>query len=94
MRNERTKQIIKLRLLAFVLALAILWYSLNPVPKPIVRIKREDELPDEKKREVEPWLQGIALRPLMLATHQADLADKPFPDQDEDDFDWPDLIDA
>ena len=94
MRQERIEQTIKLQLLAFVLALAILWYSLNPAPASIARIKREDEVPEEKKREAEPRIQGTALWPLMLATPQADLADKPFSDQDEDNFDWPDLIDA
>jgi hypothetical protein len=81
-------------LLAFVLALALLWYSLNPTPRPIARIKREDELPDEKKREAEPQLQRAAILPIVFGTLGADLADKPLLKQDEDDFDWPDLIDA
>jgi hypothetical protein len=96
MGSERTEQTLKLRLLAVVLALALLWYSLNPAPKPITRIKGEDEVPDEKKRQAKPRLQGAVIFPVMFGTPGAGIADKPLPnqDQDEDDFDWPDLIDA
>lgn len=94
MKKMRTEQTFKLRLLAFVLALALLWYSLNPAPRPITRTKREDEVPDEKKREAELLLPGVTLLPVMLGTHKARLGDKPLPMQDEDDFDWPDLIDG
>lgn len=92
MRRDRINQSFKLQLLAFVLALVLLWYSLNPAPGPIARIKREDDVPDEKKRQAEPQLRGAALWPFMFRTPGAGFADKPSPDQDEDDFDWPDLI--
>ena len=94
MRKTRTEQTFKLQLLAFVLALALLWYSLNPAPRPIARIKREDELPDEKKRQAEPKLQRAAILPTVIGMPGAGSVDKPPLDQDEDDFDWPDLIDA
>jgi hypothetical protein len=94
MRSELTKQTFKLRLLAFVLALALLWYSLNPAPRPIARIKREDDVPDEQKREAEPQLQRAAILAAVIGTLEADLGDRLLPNQDEDDFDWPDLIDA
>jgi hypothetical protein len=50
MRREQTKQTLKLRLLALVLALSLVWYSLNPAPRPVTRKKLKEELPDEKKR--------------------------------------------
>lgn len=94
MRVAITKHSFKLRLLAFVLALALVWYILNPAPRPITRIKREVEPPDEKKREAEPQLQRAAILPLAVGTLGAGFVDHPLPHQDEDDFDWPDLIDA
>ena len=90
MRRERTKQTFKLRLLAFVLALALVWYSLNPAPRSVVRRKREEELPDEKKRNVEPRAMmttlPFSLRPV--------LGSPPPADDDGDDFEWPEFIDG
>ena len=94
MRGERPIQTLRLQLLAFVLALALLWYSLNPAPRSIARIKREDEPPDEKKREAEPQLKRAAILPIAFVMLGAGSADKLILNQDEDDFDWPDLIDA
>ncbi|HEX8652702.1 MAG TPA: hypothetical protein VF708_17940 [Pyrinomonadaceae bacterium] len=94
MGRERTKQTFKLQLLALVLAFAIIWYSLNPAPRPVARTKRENEVPDEKKREAEPQLQGAAALPVLFGTLGAGIADEALPHQEEDDFDWPDLIDA
>ena len=93
MTRERTKQTLKLRLLALVLALALVWYSFNPTPRLVIRKKREAEPPDEKKRNVEPRsvpatspiafrLTGEAIEPLST------------PDKDEDDFEWPEFIDG
>lgn len=88
-----TKQTLKLRLLAFVLALAIVWYSLNPVPTPIIRRKRDDELPDETKRNIEPHrmpaILPVAFRPIMEMAEPSSS-----PDEDEDDFEWPEFIDG
>jgi hypothetical protein len=93
--KERPKQSFKLRLLAFVLALALLWYSVNPAPRPVTRIKRKDEPPDEKKREAEPSLQRAAVLPLSFAAPQAALKDTLHRvEDDEDDFEWPEYIDA
>lgn len=94
MRSERTKQTLKLQLLACVLALALLWYSLNPAPRPIARIKSEDELPDEKKREAEPQLLRAVVLPSVFGMLRADSENQTLPKQDEEEFDWPDLIDA
>jgi hypothetical protein len=92
MRRERAKQTLKLRLLAFVLALALVWYSLNPAPKPITLNKREDELPDEKKRNVEsqsmPATLSVAFRQLGERAESF-----PAPGEGEDDFEWPEFID-
>ena len=93
MRRVQTRQTFKLRLLAFVLALALMWYSFNPTPRPITRIKREDELPDEKKRKVAPQSMAatlpLAFRP-MGEIENVLLS----PDADEDDFEWPEFIDG
>jgi hypothetical protein len=91
--RERTKQTLRLRLLAFILALALVWYSLNPTLSPIPYKKREAEPPDDKKRNVEPHSMpatlSLALRPLR------ELAEPlPAPDKDEDDFEWPEFIDG
>lgn len=91
--RERTKQTFKLRLLAFVLALAIVWYSLNPVPAPIIRRKRNDDLPDEKKRNLDPQnmpaIVPVAFRP---TGGTAELLPSTY--KDEDDFEWPEFIDG
>lgn len=93
MRRVQTKQTLKLRLLAFVLALALVWYSVNPAPRPVARRKQEDEPPDEKKRNVEPQSMPATLllgfRPLV----EAPGISSP-PDEDVDDFEWPEFIDG
>jgi hypothetical protein len=93
MRRERTKQTLKLRLMAFVLALALMWYSLNPAPIAITSRKPEAELPGEKKRNVEPQSMPatfpIAFRQLGERTEYL----LP-PAEDEDDFEWPEFIDG
>jgi hypothetical protein len=95
MSRVRAKQTLKLRLLAIVLALALIWYSLNPAPRVSTRTKREDELPDEKKREAEQRLQRAAIWPVNFGTMGAGLGAIPSPNQDEeDDFDWPEFIDG
>ena len=54
MREEQTIQIIRLRLLALVLALALTWYALNPAPGPVHQVTRDEGRPDENRREVKP----------------------------------------
>ena len=93
MRREQTKQTFKLRLLAFVLVLALIWYNLNSVPKPIIRHKREDEPPDEKKRNVKP--QSMPATLLLAFRPPRETAEAlPLPKEDEDDFEWPEFIDG
>jgi hypothetical protein len=92
MRRAQTKQTFKLRLLAFVLDLAILWYSLNPAPRPVLRKKREAEPPDEKKRTIEPRSMPATL-PIMLKPMGEMAEDFSLPD-DDDEFEWPEFIDG
>jgi hypothetical protein len=93
MRREQTTQTLRLRLLALVLALAIVWYSLNPVPTSIIRRKRDDELPDEKKRSIEP--QDMP-ETLPVAFKRSMEMIEPFltTEEDDDDFEWPEFIDG
>lgn len=93
MRRERTQQTFKLRLLAFVLALALVWYSFNPTPRPVIRKKREAEPPDEKKRNVEPRSMAAAL-PVAFRPTGGAIGPSLTPDKDEDDFEWPEFIDG
>jgi hypothetical protein len=93
MRREQTKQTIKLRLLALVLALTLIWYSLNPAPRVVIRKKREDEVPDEKKRNAE--LQSMSTTLLVAFRPIGEMAEPlPSSDEDEDDFEWPEFIDS
>jgi hypothetical protein len=92
MKRERKKQGFRLHLLAFVLASALAWYSLNPAPGPVSRIGREDDEPDELKREAEPRLPGAAMLSLVLGMLEA--CERPSASPDEDDFEWPEYIDG
>ena len=93
MRRAQTKQTLKLRLLAFVLALALVWYSLNPAPAPMIRRKQDGEPPEEKKRNLEPQNIPMTL-PLAFSSLWEMAAPSPPPDEDEDDFEWPEFIDG
>jgi hypothetical protein len=93
MRRVLNKQTLKLQLLALVLALAIIWYSLNPAPISITHSKRKDVPPDEKKRNVEaqsmPATWSLALMP-----SGESFKPLPPPSEDEDEFEWPEFIDG
>ena len=90
MGRELSKQTLKLRLLTLVLALALVWYSLNPAPRPFTRKKREGDPPDEKKRNVEPRSMPATLP----VTFRPVAGPAPSADDDEDEFEWPEFIDA
>jgi hypothetical protein len=94
MRNERTKQTLKLRLLALVLVLALVWYSLNPAPKPVTLRKSEDEPADEKQRIAEPQNRVAATLPIVFKLPGEALEALPPSDKGVDDFDWPEYIDG
>jgi hypothetical protein len=93
MNKGQTKQTLKLRLLAIVLTMALIWYSLNPMPAPTVRRNRDEELPDEKKRNLEPDSMpatlSIAFSPFRKIAEPLSSID-----EDEDDFEWPEFIDG
>jgi hypothetical protein len=93
MRRAQTTQTLKLRLLAVVLALALIWYSLNPAPRSISRTEREDEPSDEKRRNVEPRNIPVALP---VAFRPAGVAAKSLlsTNNDDDNFEWPEFIDG
>jgi hypothetical protein len=93
MRRERTKQTLKLRLLALVLALLLVWYGLNPAPRLVVGKKREAEPPEGKKRNVEPRSMPATLPVAFRPTGEA-IESLPTPNKDEDDFEWPEFIDG
>jgi hypothetical protein len=92
MRSAQTKQTLRLRLLAFVLALALIWYSLNPLPKPLVRRQQEAEPPEEKKRNLEP--QRLLPATLSAVFRPTEEVAERLQFSDEDDFEWPEFIDG
>jgi hypothetical protein len=91
--RARTKQGLKLRLLAFVLTFALVWYSINPAPTPVIRKKREAEPPDEKRRNAVPKSMLETLSAVFKPTGEAA---EPLQTlgEDEDDFEWPEFIDG
>ena len=96
MREGRSRQVFKLRLLALVLAVALLWYSINPAPGPVSRHRPEGELPDEKRRELEPELQraGFSKGAYRALASSAPHLLSSAPDDEGDDFEWPEFIDG
>jgi hypothetical protein len=89
------EQGLKLRLLALVLALVLFWYSLNPAPYTAARRQSRDNLPDPKKRTPEPQSREASpslqfYRLTRLDTSEAESS----PDEESDDFDWPEFIDG
>jgi hypothetical protein len=91
MRRAQAKKSFKIWLLALVLTLALVWYSLNPLPTPIIRRKRDDELPDEKKRNLEPHSMPSALPFAFRSTGKIAVSSLSS-DENEDDFVWPEFI--
>lgn len=91
--REQNKHTFKLRLLALVLVLALAWYSLNPAPAPVIRPKREDELPDEKKRKVGPQIEKAAILSATFGLLGEEMVSS-WPTDEGDNFDWPEFIDG
>jgi hypothetical protein len=76
-----------------VLALLLVWYSLNPTPRAIVREKWEDEPPDEKKQNLET--QGMPATSPIAFRRLGELDETPpSSDKGEDNFEWPEFIDG
>ena len=81
-------------MLAFVLALALNWYALNPAPGPVQRIKRDEGQPDGKRREVKlpsvsdcdaAW-NGVNATESISTSHTLTV-------KEVDELEWPEVID-
>jgi hypothetical protein len=96
MRERQTGEMIKLHMLALVLALVLTWYALNPAPGSLQRLEREEETPEEKRREnkssasisyksMSHELRGSddVMRKSMVKRGTEDI----------DDLEWPEVID-
>lgn len=94
MRREQTKQTFKLQMLALVLVLLLLWYSINPAPSPISRNKSEGDVLDENRRELESRRYRADLTPLAFQQFEVGEVASSAPIEDEDEFEWPEFIDA
>jgi hypothetical protein len=96
--RERNGRGLRLRLLAFVLAAALTWYSINPAPGPIIRRRpSEEEPPDEKRRELEPQPHRAShahYSPGAMHDKEVLSASIISGDDEADDFDWPEYIDG
>ena len=93
--EERFRQAIKLRLLAFVLALALTWYAMNPAPGPVHRGTRDEGQPDENRREVKPPFGANR----HLAGTEAGVGGAPINSQEAyteapGELEWPEFIDT
>ncbi len=89
MRERQAKELIKLRLLALVLALALTWYSLNPAPGSMPRAERDDGQPDEKRHEKRSRASaGYDLGGAFVLKSAVDPAG-----DDVEDLEWPEVID-
>jgi hypothetical protein len=95
MRHERTTQGFRIHLLALILALALLWYSINPAPYTITRDERKEPEPDAKKRQLEPAINRTPPALLFHQLHRREPSDAFHqPDEETDDFEWPEFIDG
>lgn len=93
MRRVQTKQTLKFHLLALVLALALLWYSLNPAPGTVMHEKQEPDLPDERKQNVEPR-SAPAIMPITPGPSGGGAEHLFSFSEGEDNFEWPEFIDG
>jgi hypothetical protein len=95
LRKDKIEQNFKLRLLALILALVLLWYSVNPAPYTPTRRESKDNQPDAEKRPPEPQAR---LAPPSLQFYRITGREKSVeeivPEEDSDDFDWPEFIDG
>jgi hypothetical protein len=80
----------RLWLLALVLALALTWYTLHPVPGALQSSQREDTPPDAKRRQTRTPHPGVGLQGSKgQACLPAIDQERPF----EDFTDWPEYLD-
>ncbi len=95
MRQVRTVSGMRLRLLALVLALALLWYAVNPAPGPVCSVKETKEPPDEERRGTKtPAPAGYGLGLVEeCSTHPYEPPASGGEVGSADDLEWPELID-
>ena len=94
MREEQTRQTIRLRLLALVLAFALTWYAMNPAAAgPARRVKRDEEPPDEKRREVKSPLEVSHVLRTEGDMMKSSLNQFSQAAESIDDLEWPEIID-
>lgn len=97
LRREHAKisvgHLLRLKLLALVLALALTWYALNPAPGPVSRSRRvNDDDPGEKRRESET---PAGRRPVFADAGFANLHASALSrgeSEETDELDWPEYI--
>jgi hypothetical protein len=106
MRERQAGEIIKLHMLALVLALVLTWYALNPAPGSMQRLERDEETPEEKRREKKSSpsmsLESMSLESMSLESMSPELrgSDDVMRKsrvnreiEDIDDLEWPEVID-
>lgn len=84
-----------MRLLALVLALALIWYAMNPAPGPVRSAERAEQPPDEEWRETKtpaPASYGLGLTG-EGSTQPYELPVTVGEGDSTDDLEWPELID-
>ena len=82
---------IRLKLMALVLALALTWCAMSPVP--VQRVRRGEEQPDEKRREVKSPPGGNFKQTPPQATAMKSVSDSfSSAGLDGDDLEWPEVI--
>jgi hypothetical protein len=101
MRERQAGEIIKLHMLALVLALVLTWYALNPAPGSMQRLERDEETPEEKRREKKSSpsmsLESMSLESMSPELRGSDdVMRKSTVNrgiEDIDDLEWPEVID-
>ena len=95
MRTEEIKQVLRLRLLALVLALALTWYAVNPAPSPVRPGGRRDEgRPEGERREATPRVDGGAASGVAGKVRSGARPESTgHEDLSADELDWPECID-
>jgi hypothetical protein len=97
MRERQAGEIIKLHMLALVLALVLTWYALNPAPGSLQRLERDDETPEEKRLEKKSRA-SISLESMShelsgsVEVMRKSVVNRGI--EDIDDLEWPEVIDS
>lgn len=95
MGREQTVSGMRLRLLAFVLAMALAWYAMNPAPGPARWVRKTEEPPDEARRNAE----NVAANSYRLDLSRTSIAPPHAPASlvgegtESADLEWPEVID-